>query len=363
MAWTGPDIPYNDLPDLPPKIDLETTGIFKAAIKAHQSLAELKGFCQTLPEPEIILNTVILQESKDSSAIENIVTTQDELYRAALVILEDLPSATKEVLRYREAIYAGLRQFEKTGLLTLRSVIDIMQTIKNSSQQLRRMPGTKLANPVTGNVLYTPPAPEYIDAKMRAWEAFANSDTLTDPLIKMALLHYQFEAIHPFADGNGRTGRIINVLYLIKENLLSLPILYLSDYIIRNKNQYYSLLQSTTQNETWEEWVLFMLRGVDETARNTLTLISKIGELERRTLEEMRQLSGRLPVHDLNKLIFSFPYIKIKILIDRGIAKRQTASVYLQYLAELGILEPQKVGRDIYYINKRLVQLLAGVNN
>ncbi len=357
--WKTPDKPYNSLLPLPPKKEVETRKVLKKAIQANKYLAELKGSCERLPRPEILINTVILQESKDSSAIENIVTTQDALYQAILSPIDGLDSATKEVLRYKEAIYAGKNAFTKTGFLTGKTTINIMQQIKGTTAGYRTLAGTQLANPNSGKIIYTPPEPGRIPEKMAEWEKFVNEDSSLDPVIKMALMHYQFEAIHPFADGNGRTGRILNVLYLIKENLLTLPVLYHSAYIIQNKSDYYRCLREVTENEKWEQWILFMLQAVEETAFHTLNLIEQMLVLKEETLKKVRSVSQKLPAYELNELIFSYPYIKIKILEDKGIAKRQAASGYLQELADLGVLTSHKIGRENYYINHRLMQIIT----
>jgi Fic family protein len=236
MVPYSSDQPYNELPPLPPPVALDTPVLLRAALKANRLLAELKGYCQTLPNPELLLNTVALQESKDSSAIENIVTTQDELYQAIINPFDSLPVNTKEVLSYRQAIYAGWEEWKTTGFFSTKLAITIMQRIKHTGATLRNTPGTRLFNPATKKTTYTPPDPQYLPEKLSQWERFiTNIDEETDPLITMALMHYQFEAIHPFADGNGRTGRILNVLYLVHCGLLTMPVLYHSRHIIQHK--------------------------------------------------------------------------------------------------------------------------------
>jgi Fic family protein len=358
MAWKKPELPYNQLPALPPAIKLENERVLKAALQANKYLAELKGYCQTLPNPNLLLNTIVLQESRDSSAIENIVTTQDELYRAIVNPLDNSP-ATKEVISYREAVYTGLKELNSTQVFTGRLALKIMQRVKNTTAGYRNIPGTKLANPTTQKIVYTPPEPTVIADKIAGWETFINNNQALDPLIVMALMHYQFEAIHPFADGNGRTGRILNVLYLVHTQLLTLPVLYHSAYIIQHKEDYYKMLRLVTEEERWEDWILFMLEAVRETADNTLKLIKSIVKLKEETLEKVKDISQKLPAYELNDLIFSFPYVKIKTLIDKKIAKRQTASGYLQQLEERKILKSIKEGREIYYVNYRLMNLLT----
>ncbi|HYF68093.1 MAG TPA: Fic family protein [Ohtaekwangia sp.] len=360
MSWTKVETPYNRLPDLPPNIDLESPAILKAAIEANRYLAELKGYCQTLPNPDLLLNTIVLQESKDSSAIENIVTTQDELYRAIINPLES-QSAAKEVISYRKAVYTGLKTLKDKPVFTGSLAVTIMQRVKSTNAGFRDLTGIKLANPITQKIIYTPPDPEHVADKIAAWEKFINSETEVDPLIVMALMHYQFEAIHPFADGNGRTGRILNVLYLVHRELLTLPVLYHSAYIIQHKDDYYRKLRLVTEQEAWHDWILFMLQAVKETSVKTLKLIKDIMKLKEETLQKMKakEMSQKLPAYELNELIFSFPYVKIKTLIEKNIAKRQTASVYLQQLTDKKILKSIKLGREVYYINHRLMNLLS----
>jgi Fic family protein len=357
------DIPYNSLPDLPPKANLETAEIFKLTIKANKLLAELKGYCQTLPDPNLLLNTIILQESKESSAIENIVTTQDELYKASLNVTDRIKNpAAKEVIQYREAMYWGLNQMQKNGFITTNLLVGIMQKLRDTNDNIRKNPGTKLANPTTNAIVYTPPeGEEIIREKLAKLERFINDDSYSDldPLIKMALAHYQFEAIHPFSDGNGRTGRILNVLYLINKDLLGLPVLYLSRYIIQNKPDYYRLLREITENGNWANWVKFVLNGVGETAAITLSKINAILELKNQTQPLIKDVLKSSFSKELVDLLYSYPYIKISILEQNNIAKRQTASVYLKKLAEAGILESMTVWKETYYINKKLMQILS----
>jgi Fic family protein len=355
------EIPFNQLPDLPPAKELETKLILKRTIEANKYLAGLKWSCQRMPDPNILVNTVLLQESKDSSAIENIVTTQDALYKAVLSPGEDMPRQTKEVLQYREAIYTGMEAMaQNQNLLLGKTAIAIMQKIKATDAGFRKVPGTQLANPSSGKVIYTPPEPQYIDPKMAAWEKFVNDpDNMLDPVIKMSLMHYQFEAIHPFTDGNGRTGRILNVLYLMKEDLLSLPVLYHSGYIIHHKNDYYQRLREVTENEAWENWILFMIDSIAETAQKTLAIIENMLDLKNRYLEKIKSISQKIPAYELNELLFSYPYIKIKVLEEKRIAKRQTASAYLQKLADAEILKPYKSGKEVYYINHQLMDIIS----
>ncbi|MBA3283508.1 MAG: Fic family protein [Nitrosopumilus sp.] len=354
--------PHNKLPDLPPKADLESPEFLKASIKASRLLAELKGYCQTLPNPTLLINTIVLQESKDSSAIENIVTTQDELYRA-VASLDDgvgFGAATKEVLLYREALYHG-QELMKTRGLTTNTLVAIMRKLKNTDEGIRKTTGTRLANPITKEIIYTPPEGEVlIREKLAALEKFIHNDKDDiDVLIKMALIHYQFEAIHPFSDGNGRTGRILNVLYLVNKNLLNIPVLYLSSYIIQKKGDYYRLLRDVTENNNWKGWILFMLEAVAETAAITLAKIDAIQSLKKEIAIQVKGVLKSSFNAELVDLMFSFPYLKIKILETHDIAQRQTASVYLQKLATAGILHPMKSGKEMYYINHRLMSIFS----
>lgn len=354
--------PYNDLPDLPPVTDLETPEIFRATIRANKLLAELKGYCQTLPNPQLLLNTIVLQESKESSAIENIVTTQDELYKATLMVDGIKNHAAKEVLQYRQAIYWGIDELKKNNIITTNLMVGLMQKLRNSSDNIRKHTGTKLANPSNNHIVYTPPEGEgIIRTKLAKLEIFINDNEFSDldPLVKMALIHYQFEAIHPFSDGNGRTGRILNVLYLIQQELLGLPVLYLSHYIIQNKPDYYRLLREVTENANWTEWVLFVVNGVAETSAMTLKKINTIIQLKQVAENQIKDEFKSTFSKELVELLFSFPYIKIGILEQYGIAKRQTGSEYLKKIAQLGWLRPVKMGRDIYYINHKLIDVLS----
>ena len=356
--------PFNDLPPLPPKVELETAAILKRALSASRSLAELKGLYATLPDPRLLINTVALQESRDSTAIENIVTTQDELYRA---LLEAQPShpAAKEVIRYREAVYAGWEHMqERQGQLTVDGMVRVMQRIKDTQEGIRKTPGTILRNALTGEIVFTPPCCEEVIRRMLDELASFFNDPQEpgglDPLIKMALIHYQFETIHPFADGNGRTGRALNVLYLVGQNLLPLPALYLSAYIVQYKQDYYRLLRAVTEKGHWEEWILFLLTAVDETARLTIRKIREILELKTRLSQAILELIGGSAGGIVLDLLFTLPYIKVETFVSRGIAHRQTASVYLRKLVEAGVLHAEKHGRTMYYINFHLMEILGG---
>ena len=357
------NIPYNQLPDLPPKENLETVELLKLSIQANKLLAELKGYCQTLPNPELLLNTIVLQESKDSSAVENIVTTQDELYKATLGFGDVIKNpAAKEVIQYRQAMYWGLEVMQAKGIITTNLLVGVMQRLRATTENIRTNPGTKLANPNNSLVVYTPPeGEEIIRQKLAELEKFINDGAYSglDPLVKMALIHYQFEAIHPFTDGNGRTGRILNVLYLINKNLIGLPVLYLSYYIIQNKPDYYRLLREVTEKQNWTEWVAFILKGVGETAEMTLRKINAILLLKNNAEATLKQALKSSYSRELSDLLFSYPYIKVKVLEEHKIAKRQTASEYLKKVEATGLLTSLKIGTETYYINHQLMNILS----
>jgi Fic family protein len=357
------NIPFNSLQNLPPSTLLETPEILKLCITANKLLAELKGYCQTLPNPNLLLNTIVLQESKESNAIENIVTTQDELYKATLHLTQDIKNqSAKEVIQYREAMYWGLEQIKATGLITTNVLVDVMQKLRNTNDNIRKNTGTKLANPTTQDIFYTPPEGEDIlRNKLAELEKFINDDTYSnlDTLIKMALIHYQFEVIHPFSDGNGRTGRILNVLYLINKNLIGLPVLYLSKYIIENKGDYYRLLREVTESKNWVGWIKFVLQGIAETAAITLQKINAILELKTIAQPIIKDALKNSYSKELVDLLFSYPYIKIEILEKNGIAKRQTAAEYLRKIEAKGLLSSMKIGKEIYYINIGLMKVLS----
>lgn len=355
--------PYNELPSLPPTgVNLETTAILRQLTKASRKLGELNGLCASLPDPQLLINTIVLQESKNSTAIENIVTTQDELYKAAAAV-ETASHSAKEVLSYREALYVGLHRMKAhKNLLLTNTIIEIVQTIKQNNAPVRNTPGTALKNAINGEVVYTPPCcEEVLLEKLKALEQFINDDSLSDldPLIKMALIHYQFEAIHPFSDGNGRTGRILNALYLVQQGLLTQPVLYLSSYIVRYKPEYYQLLREVTEKGAWQDWVMYILTAVVETAELTTAKIRKMLQLREQLETEAKTALGASYSHDLLQLMFTLPYLKIELLEKTGLSHRQTASSWLKKLVDAGILHPQKIGRITYYVNHRLMELLS----
>ena len=358
-----PELPYNDLPDLwPERVPLRSPETVALLVKAHRVLAELKGSVRQLPNPELLLNAIVLQEGKDSSEIENIVTTQDDLYRAAALRSDQNRSGpAKEVLRYREAVSIGLAELRKENLITTNTLVKIAQTIKANNAGIRKVP-VVIADPASDQIFYTPPDGEkLIRDKLRSLEEFINLNSDLDPLIAMALIHYQFEAIHPFLDGNGRSGRILNTLFLIQRNLLDSPVLYLSQYILAHRTEYYRLLLGVTTNRDWLEWIHFILAAIESTARITLELVSDItflmDEVSRRARKEMSNGYSQELMH----AIFHNPYCKIQHLVDAGIASRVTASKYLSELNRIGILELNVVHRDKYFVNHGLLDLLSGI--
>ena len=353
-----PKKPYNELPLLPPKIDIETPAVLKKAISANRKLAELKGSVNLIPNQQILINTLILNEAKDSSEIENIITTQDELYKAFSAEGKITDPATKEVMRYREALQSGYDELNKREVLSINTILKAHEILIGHKSGIRKGPGTVLQNEKTKEIIYKPPDRfDVLINKLNNIEQYLNSVNGVDPLIKLAVLHYQFEAIHPFSDGNGRIGRILNILYLIHEKLLDLPVLYLSSYIIRNKSQYYQLLLNVTKQNEWEKWILYMLDAVETTSSDTIEKVNKIKELLSETIDEIKEKLPKIYSKELAEVLFYQPYCKIKYLQEKGIAHRQTASEYLKALENIGILESRRVGREVLYLNKKLFGL------
>ncbi|MEX2308891.1 MAG: Fic/DOC family N-terminal domain-containing protein [Pirellulales bacterium] len=359
VTWQA-DAPFNELPLLPPPMELETKAVLKQCIPARAALAELKRAGEQIPNPAMLINTLPLLEAGASSEIENVVTTTDRLFRFREES-EQADAATMEALRYSYALLEGYQTLAKHPLST-RTAEQICSRIKGVEMRVRRVPGTALAK--GGKVVYTPPVGEELIRKLLAnWERFLHETKELDPLIRMAAGHYQFEAIHPFTDGNGRTGRVLNSLFLNHEKLLTLPILYLSRYMIQHKADYYRLLLAVTSKQTWEEWVLYVLKGVEETARWTTAKIEAIRLLSTHTAEYVRTIRPKIYSRELVDLIFALPYCRIQNLMSAKIAKRQTASVYLKQLVEIGVLEERAVGREKLFIHPKLMQLLTGENN
>ncbi len=351
--------------DLPVAKDLESKAILKKALEANKALAELKGMARSIPNQAILINALALQEAKDSSEIENIVTTHDELYRA-MVSSSNVSNAAKEVQRYREALYKGFALIGEHKLLLKRHIVEIQSILEENDAGIRTQIGTALRNERTGEVVYMPPQDhETIQNLMNNLEQYINDPMLDeyDPLVKMAIIHYQFESIHPFYDGNGRTGRIINILYLILNDLLELPVLYLSSYIIRTKADYYRLLNTVRTENAWEEWILYLLEGIKQTSLESVHLIEGITSLISQTKHELREKLPKLYSKDLLELLFRYPYTKIGFLVDELGVTRKTAGLYLRAIEEAEILESVKMGRDVYFVNRRLFELLQmGVN-
>lgn len=346
---------------LPLNFDLETKKVLKALPTAHAALAELKGIASTIPNQSILINTLGLQEAKDSSAIENIITTHDDLYKSELNFEAYNSLQSKEVQNYISALKKGFQLITETGLLTNNIILQIQEVLENNKAGFRRLPGTALKNTATGEVIYTPPQDyEEIIQLMANLELYINDSEIQnyDPLIKMAIIHFQFESIHPFYDGNGRTGRIINILYLILEKLQTLPILYLSNYIIKNKADYYRLLQIVRDEKRWEDWVLFMIKGVEQTSKETIELITKIRKL---MIEYKHRLRSNYKFYsqDLLNNLFKHPYTKIEFVVNDLGVSRLTAANYLNKLAEDGMLRKEKLGAGNYYINEELFNLLT----
>ena len=351
------DEPYNDLPLLPPKAsELERIPVYKQLAFARAALAELKGRALIIPNAKMLINTLVMQEAKDSSSIENVVTSSDKLYRAFSSTSTQPDPQTKEVLRYRHALWETWQQLQKTGW-NIRLLEGIYNTIKEKDDGVRDEE-VYIGNPF--NTVYTPPCcKDVLHEKLTNWIEFASSMDGIDPLIKMALLHYQFEAIHPFSDGNGRTGRVLNVLYISQMGLLDQPILYLSKYINEFKNEYYRLLREVTENKNWTGWLLYMLEAVAETAKFTLKKVNAIHELFQQTINLVKIEAPKVYRYELIETLFHQPYCKISVLIDKGIASRNTASKYLAKLEELGILRKEQVGNETLFLNSPLYELLS----
>jgi Fic family protein len=363
MLKYHPTRPYNTLPLLPPAADIETKAILKQCIEARAALAELNKAGELLPDQRVLINTIPLLEAQASSEIENIVTTSDRLFQCMQMPDERADPATKEALRYRTALYQGFETLKKRPLCTA-TAVKVCQTITGIAMDVRRVPGTALMNDATKKVIYTPPVGEsLIRDKLANWEKFLHNATGIDPLIRMAVGHYQFEAIHPFTDGNGRTGRILNSLFLIDQKLLALPILYLSRHIIRRRADYYERLLAVTRARAWEPWILFMLDAVEQTARWTTGKIAAIGALQAHTRAFIQKKLPAIYSRELVDLIFTQPYCRIGNLTKAGIAQRQTASIYLQQLAGIGILKEAKVGRVKLFIHPKYMWLLTQDDN
>jgi Fic family protein len=351
-------------PPLPLTVELESRAVLKKLTRAHRALAELKGAAGLVPNEGILINALSLQEAKDSSAIENIVTTDDDLYRSDDLAHRYASLAAKEVHNYARALRAGFQTVRSTGLITLNNILAVQATLEENRAGFRRLPGTALENDRTGKVVFTPPQThDEITSLMDNLERFINAEPASDldPLVRMAVIHHQFETIHPFYDGNGRTGRILNILYLVKTDLLDTPVLYLSRYINQNKADYYTLLQRVRTDGAWEDWLLYMLEGVEQTAVQTTRLVHRIRSLMLDHKVRIRSELPRIYSQDLLNNIFSHPYSKIGF-VERDLrVSRITATRYLNELARIGLMRKIKVGRESYYMNTALLDLLSNV--
>jgi Fic family protein len=362
MSRWRPDRPWNGLPKLPPRAELESRAVLKQCVTARAALAELKQAAELIPNPAMLINTLPLLEARASSEIENIVTTADKLFQHLRAEANADP-ATKEALRYRSALLEGVRALGKRPLAT-RTAEMICTRIKGTETSVRKVPGTALARGGSGDVVYTPPEGEALLRELLAnWERFLHEEESLDPLVRMAVAHYQFEAIHPFTDGNGRTGRVLNSLFLVEQGLLPQPILYLSRYIIARKADYYRLLLAVTRDGAWEDWLLYMLRGVEDTAAWTTGKIGAVRKLAAGTAAYVRQALPKVYSRELVDIIFEQPYCRIANLVDAGIAGRQAASRYLKALAGAGVLREQAVGKEKLFVHPKLMRLLTRDGN
>ena len=361
MAF-DPSKPYNDLPTLPPSVDVESRAVLKACIEARAAVAELKAAGQLIPNQGVLINSIPLLEAQASSEIENIVTTADRMFLFDGAGEGKPDPETNEALRYRTALWEGYQALKQRPLST-NTAVQICRVIKGVDMDIRKTPGTTLTNDRTRQVIYTPPEGEkLLREKLANWERWMHGTlpgtAQIDPLVRMAAGHYQFEAIHPFTDGNGRTGRVLNLLFLVDQGLLDIPVLYLSRYIVRSKADYYSGLLSVTETGAWEPWLMYMLGGVTETARWTTKKIVAVRTLLEETTERIRREAGPIYSRELAELVFVRPYCRIAHVVEAGLAKRQTASTYLKQLAAIGILREQKIGREKVFLNPAFIDLL-----
>jgi len=357
----GQNTPHINLEKLPPlKEKVETIEILRQTNKSTAALAELKGIAKTIPNQAMLINAIVLQEAKDSSEIENIITTQDELYKALNVNKSKISAETKEVVNYRKAIFQGFEIAKSQGFLRVNDIIKLQQELVDNNAGIRATPGTVLKNETTGEVVYTPPQDkaEILELLSNFIIHFNENKDDLSPLINLAILHYQFESIHPFYDGNGRTGRILNILYLILNELIDVPILYLSSYIIKHKQEYYKLLNQTNHTGNWEEWILFMLKAVESTSKETISKIINIKTLLDETILKVQTKSPKIYRKELVELLFEQPYSKIDYVVEKLNVERKAASRYLKELENIGILKSQKAGRETLYINTELIEIL-----
>lgn len=362
MSSFDPRIPHDELPLLP--LDpsrTESVSILRQEARARAALGELKGLAKIIPNQSILINAVVLQEAQDSSEIENIITTRDELYRAMSQGAKVSDAQTKEVMHYREALFEGFRRIQEREILSINDIIAIQEVLVRNDAGIRSQPGTALVNDKTNEVIYTPPLGiNQINRLLGNLVEYLH-DT-EDSLAKLAILHYQFESIHPFYDGNGRTGRIVNVLYLVLKGYLDIPILYLSSYIINNRSRYYSLLLGVTRDENWSDWILFFLKGIELTAKETIEKVNQIKTEMERTIEFVREKASKIYSKELVETLFVNPYCKVEFVVSSIGVERKAASRYLHQLTEIGVLEVQKIGKENIFINKRLMEMLKKAN-
>lgn len=354
------------IPTLPLKQDVETKAVLKRVAAVHRRLAELKGVARTIPNEQILINTLTLQEAKDSSAIENIITTHDELFKAELFVDQMTSHSAKEVQNYAYALRKGFELVRRNKILTDNHILEIHEELERNRAGYRRVPGTELKNQQTGETVYTPPQDyDTINRLMRNLSDFINDDSLSDvdPLVKIAIIHHQFESIHPFYDGNGRTGRIINILYLVTKELLDLPVLYLSRFIIQHKAEYYRLLQAVRDTGDWESWILFVLQGIEETAVQTISLIEQMREIMTDYKRRLRIDLPKLYSQDLLNNLFRHPYTKIEFVQNEIGVTRKTASQYLKQLVKNDYLKLVKIGTSNFYLNEPLFDLFINAHH
>jgi Fic family protein len=355
----NPENPYDNLPHIPPSQEkYETIWILKQEGISRAAIAELKGIANIIPNQAILINAIVLQEAKDSSEIENIITTQDELYRAiTLRAKKDVDPTTKEVVNYREALKIGSDTIKKRGFLSINDIIEIQKIIVENDAGIRKTPGTALMDDANNETIYTPPQDqESINHLLRNFAEYLNDKD--DSLMKAAILHYQFEAIHPFYDGNGRTGRILNILYLLMKRHLEIPILYLSSYIINHKSEYYRLLLEVTNSDIWEKWILYFLKGIEVTAKEAILKIQAINEMIYGTIEIVKEKAPKIYSKELVETLFIHPYCKNEFIVEALGVERKAASRYLHNLEEIGLLKRHKIGRENIYFHTDLMSLL-----
>jgi len=354
-----PKQPFDDLPLVPPdNAQFEKVEVLKQEALSRAAVAELKGIAHIIPNQDILINAILLQEAKDSAEIENIVTTQDEIYKAiTLKVQSKIEPAAKEVVRYREALWHGAQAINRKGVLSISDIVKIQSIIVGNDAGIRKTPGTALVNESNNETIYTPPYSEQrIKALLRNFTEYLNDEESS--LTKSAILHYQFEAIHPFCDGNGRTGRIVNVLYLVLKQHLDIPILYLSSYLIERKSEYYRLLLEVSSDSQWDKWILYLLKGLEVTAKGTIEKLHAIKELMDKTIELVRQRAPKIYSKELVETLFVHPYCKNEFVEQATGVERKAASRYLHKLSEIGVLSANRIGRENVFINKKLMRLL-----